>query len=79
MLDSKQVLSDIIVFQKYAKYLPELNRRETWAEINQRIINMMVKKYPQLRNQENSKVGPEIISPIGSKFWPKKIRYLWSK
>ena len=30
---SLKVLSDITVFNKYARYLPELKRRETWEEI----------------------------------------------
>ena len=28
-----EALSSITVFSKYAKYLPELQRRETWEEI----------------------------------------------
>ena len=27
---SKQILSDITVYMKYAKFLPEKQRRETW-------------------------------------------------
>ena len=30
---SSKILSDITVYMKYAKYLPELNRRETWDEL----------------------------------------------
>jgi ribonucleoside-triphosphate reductase len=41
-------LSKITVFSKYAKYLPELKRRETWEEIVNRYQNMMIKKYPTL-------------------------------
>ncbi|HCM76011.1 MAG TPA: hypothetical protein DIS90_06495 [Cytophagales bacterium] len=33
---------------KYARYLPELNRRETWQEICNRYEGMMAEKYPQL-------------------------------
>jgi ribonucleoside-diphosphate reductase alpha chain len=33
---------------KYARYLPELKRRETWPEICMRYESMMVEKYPQL-------------------------------
>ena len=29
----KEILSDITVHMKYAKYLPEHNRRETWKEL----------------------------------------------
>lgn len=41
-------LSKITVFGKYAKYVPELKRRETWDEIVDRYQEMMVKKYPKL-------------------------------
>lgn len=42
------ILSDITVFSKYGKYIPELKRRETWSEIIDRYRDMMIKKYPQL-------------------------------
>ena len=29
---STQILSDITVYMKYAKYIPDLERRETWEE-----------------------------------------------
>jgi len=41
-------LSKITVFSKYAKYIPELKRRETWDEIVNRYTSMMIKKYPKL-------------------------------
>ena len=28
---NNKILSDITVYMKYAKYIPELNRRETWG------------------------------------------------
>ena len=43
-------LSKITVFSKYAKYLPEQKRRETWEEIVNRYQNMMIKKYPTLED-----------------------------
>ena len=43
-------LSKITVFSKYAKYIPELKRRETWDEIVNRYTNMMIKKYPKLED-----------------------------
>ncbi len=43
-------LSKITVFSKYAKYLPEQKRRETWDEIVDRYQGMMTKKYPKLEN-----------------------------
>jgi ribonucleoside-diphosphate reductase alpha chain len=41
-------LSKLTVFSKYAKYIPELKRRETWDEIVDRYEAMMIKKYPSL-------------------------------
>ena len=43
-------LSKITVFSKYAKYVPELKRRETWEEIVTRYEKMMIKKYPKLED-----------------------------
>ena len=43
-----EALSKLTVFGKYAKYLPELKRRETWDEIVDRYQEMMIKKYPYL-------------------------------
>lgn len=43
-----EALSNITVFSKYAKYIPEKGRRETWDEIVDRYEAMMLKKYPFL-------------------------------
>ena len=48
---SNKILSDITVYMKYAKYIPENNRRETWEELVTRNKNMHVKKYPELTDQ----------------------------
>jgi ribonucleoside-triphosphate reductase (thioredoxin) len=45
---SNKILSDITVYMKYAKYIPTLNRRETWDELVTRNMNMHIKKYPDL-------------------------------
>jgi ribonucleoside-diphosphate reductase alpha chain len=45
---SNKILSEITVYMKYAKYVPELNRRETWTELVTRNKEMHIKKYPQL-------------------------------
>ena len=45
---SNKILSEITVYMKYAKYIPELNRRETWGELVTRNMNMHIKKYPEL-------------------------------
>ncbi len=48
---SNEILSDITVFMKYSKYIPELQRRETWDELVTRNKEMHVKKFPQLKEQ----------------------------
>ena len=48
---SNKILSDITVYMKYAKYIPELNRRETWDELVTRNKHMHQKKYPDLTDQ----------------------------
>jgi len=48
MTISNQILSEITVHMKYAKYIPELQRRETWEELVTRNMEMHIRKYPQL-------------------------------
>ena len=45
---NNKILSDITVHMKYAKYIPELNRRETWEELVTRNVEMHKRKYPEL-------------------------------
>lgn len=49
--DSVSILSDITVFNKYAKYLPLAQRRENWFELVMRNAEMHVKKYPELAEE----------------------------
>lgn len=51
---SRQILSDIVIHNKYAKYLPDLKRRESWQEIVNRNAAMHIRKYPQLTNEIES-------------------------
>jgi len=48
---SNKILSNITVYMKYAKYLPTLNRRESWDELVTRNMDMHIKKYPELEDQ----------------------------
>lgn len=52
-----EALSKVTIWAKYAKFLPEVGRRETWDEIVDRYEIMMFKKYPHLKKliQENVK------------------------
>ena len=52
---SNQILSEITVYMKYAKYVPELNRRETWEELVTRNKEMHKKKFPQLADEIEQK------------------------
>jgi len=45
----KQILSDITVYTKYAKYLPQKERRETWEELVTRNMEMHITKFPELK------------------------------
>ena len=45
----KQILSDITVYTKYAKYLPEKERRETWDELVTRNMEMHTAKFPTMK------------------------------
>ena len=41
---SQKILSDLVVYNKYAKYIPKLSRRETWEELVTRNKEMHQKK-----------------------------------
>ena len=48
---NKKILSDLTIHMKYAKFIPELNRRETWEELVTRNKEMHQKRYPELADQ----------------------------
>ena len=48
---SNKILSDITVFNKYAKYVPEKGRRETWEELVTRNKEMHQRKYPHIKEE----------------------------
>ena len=48
---STKILSDITVYMKYARYLPEKKRRETWKELVERNKKMHIKKYPEMKSE----------------------------
>jgi len=45
-----EALSNLTIFSKYAKFKPEFKRREPWDEIVDRYQDMMIKKYPSLKD-----------------------------
>ena len=48
---STKILSEITVYMKYAKFLENKNRRETWTELVTRNRKMHLKKYPELHDE----------------------------
>lgn len=62
---SKQILSDITVYSKYARFKPELNRRETWEELVNRNRQMHIKRYPAMEEFINQAYNRSVL--------PKKV------
>lgn len=64
---SIQILSDVTIFNKYAKYVPHLRRRENWEEIVKRNAEMHVNRYPELKDEieyfYNEYVIPKKVLP----------------
>lgn len=48
---SSRVLSEVTSYMKYAKYLPEQLRRESWEETVERNRDMHIKKFPALKDE----------------------------
>ena len=46
------VYQDVIGLSRYARYLPELNRRETWAETVDRLVKYLKVKAPGIKEHE---------------------------
>ena len=62
MANPIKILSDITVHNKYAKWIPEKERRETWEEICVRNMEMHKKRYPKLK-EEIEKVYKDYVIP----------------
>lgn len=61
--DPFQVQSDISVFTKYAKHLPEQQRRETYLEVALRNRDMHAARYPHLA-EEIDRVYDDFVLPM---------------
>jgi ribonucleoside-triphosphate reductase (thioredoxin) len=51
MNTTQNILSDITTHMKYARFRPELSRRETWDEIVTRNKEMHISKFPHLKEE----------------------------
>jgi ribonucleoside-diphosphate reductase alpha chain len=47
---SQEILSEVTVHMKYARYLPDQQRRETWEELITRNKNMHLANFPKLQS-----------------------------
>ena len=67
---TQEILSDIVVYNKYAKYVPKKQRRETWRELVTRNKKMHQENFPQLKEEiedvykmvYDKKVLPSIVN-----------------
>jgi ribonucleoside-triphosphate reductase (thioredoxin) len=66
MNKDNEILSSITIFNKYSKYIPGLKRRETWEEICYRYRDMMVSRYPALKNE----IEKNIVHVLNKKVLP---------
>lgn len=48
---NQRILSDLVIHMKYARYIPELQRRELWPEICDRYARMMREKFPAMERE----------------------------
>lgn len=53
---NQRILSDLIIHMKYARYIPELQRRELWPEICDRYAAMLIERYPLMEAEVNEKM-----------------------
>ena len=67
---ASKILSDTTVNLKYAKWIPQEERRETWAEICLRNMNMHLKTFGYLENDE---LLHEIMEVYENYVIPKKV------
>tara|TARA_R110002050_G_scaffold164481_1_gene294557 strand:- start:17706 stop:19586 length:1881 start_codon:yes stop_codon:yes gene_type:complete len=66
---AKEALSDLTVYMKYAKYVPELKRKESWLEICQRNMDMHLERF----NYLGEDFAQEIEDVYADYVVPKKI------
>lgn len=48
---SHDILSKLVIYSKYSKYLENEKRKETWEEIVKRNMEMLIKKFPYLKEE----------------------------
>ena len=51
MSNLPSVYQDVIAMSRYARFIPEKNRRETWSETVDRLVNYLETKTPELKKE----------------------------
>ncbi len=51
MFDTKEFLSKVIIYSKYAKYSSAMGRRENWTELVMRNAEMHAERYPEIADE----------------------------
>lgn len=49
MNKSTQILSDVSIWNKYARHFPDIQRREVFSEVCNRYENMLMERYPTIK------------------------------
>ncbi|HMV10546.1 MAG TPA: hypothetical protein PK325_15230 [Cyclobacteriaceae bacterium] len=53
---NQRILSDLIIHMKYARYIPQVQRRELWPEICDRYSKMLIERYPAMESEINEQM-----------------------
>lgn len=61
-VDPLEIQSDLTVHMKYARYLDQLNRRETWEELVNRNREMHKRRYPNM-SEEIDRIYDDFVIP----------------
>lgn len=59
---SQEVLSDLVVYMKYARYIESENRRENWEELCNRTRDMHKRKYPLIAKEIDEVFANQVIN-----------------
>lgn len=78
--ESQRLLSDIVVYNKYARHRDDLVRREDWHEIIDRYVGMLLGKYcgPEYQIQWKHKNVDVSTNPLAREIIEKS-KYLYNK
>jgi len=77
MVDAAKAIQDFIYTRTYARWVPELNRRETWPETVSRYVTWLLKDQP-LKKDSIEAIHTSLYSAILSQHVVPSMRAIWS-